>query len=304
MMPSQTPQSPSATPIPKRIIQTARYRDLTLKQRAFVANVRLLNPDFEWRFFDDGDVEQFIDSEFPEHRRTFDAFAFPIQRYDFFRYLAVYRLGGFYLDLDILLATGLASLRPLGCVFPFEGLTFSELLRSRGMDWEIGNYAFGAAAGHPFLEAVINNCVRGQRDQAWVRPMFIGVPLLSRAQHTVLYTTGPGLLSRTLADNPALGSQVTVLFPDDVCDAAGWNRFGDFGVHLMEGTWRQAGFLRRRLTQRIEAATLAKIVRRARRFGPTRTVPGHTGVGSSPRAAEVQGTSRHYQGRERHAEIQ
>jgi hypothetical protein len=189
-------------------------------------------------------------------------------------------------------------------VFPFEGLTFSELLRSHGMDWEIGNYAFGAAAGHPFLEAVIDNCVRGQRDQAWVRPMFKGVPLLSRAQHTVLYSTGPGLLSRTLAENPGLGSRVTVLFPDDVCDAAGWNHFGEIGVHLMDGSWRQAGYLRRRLTQRIEAATLARLVQRGRRIGATRTVPGHTDAAPSPRAARVPGESQHYESMRRHAETQ
>ena len=289
--------------IPKRIIQTGKQRELSLKQRAFVANVRLLNPDFEWRFFDNDDVGRFIDSEFPQHRGTFDAFAFPIQRYDFFRYLAIYRFGGFYLDLDVLLATGLAQLCPLGCVFPFEGLTFSDLLRRQGMDWEIGNYAFGAGPGHPFLQAVIDNCVRGQQEPAWVRPMFKGVPVLSRAQHTVLYSTGPGLLSRTLAENPGLGSLVTVLFPDDVCDAAGWNRFGDIGVHLMEGTWRQATFLRRRLTQRVEAARLVTLVERSRRLGPTRRVPGHTGVEGAPLAAEVP-KKPHHQSVGTHAEIQ
>jgi mannosyltransferase OCH1-like enzyme len=143
--------------IPLRIIQTARDRDLTLKQRAFSANLRLLNPDHEWRFFDNGDVHQFVRDEFPRFRDVFEAFAFPIQRYDFFRYLAVYRLGGFYFDLDVLLASRLSELPASSCVFPFEGLTFSRLLRKYGMDWELGNYAFGAAAGHPFLEAVIDN---------------------------------------------------------------------------------------------------------------------------------------------------
>ena len=51
------------------------------------------------------------------------------------------------------------------CVFPFEELTLSRLLRHHGIDWEIGNYAFGAEAGHAFLEAVIENCVRAQRDR-------------------------------------------------------------------------------------------------------------------------------------------
>jgi hypothetical protein len=235
--------------------------------------VRLLNPQYDWCFFDDLDVELFIDRDFPRYRRTFDSFSFPIQRYDFFRYLAVYRLGGFYLDLDVLLTKELSLLRPSGCVFPFEGLTFSRLLRGYGMDWEIGNYAFGAEAGHPFLKAVIENCVKAQEDPSCTQAMMSGVPLLSKAAHNVLYTTGPGLLSRTLAENAALASTVTVLFPEDVCDIQSWHTFGDFGVHMMDGTWRpRTNWFRRRLAQRCEAWAMQRLVRQARRLGKTRDV--------------------------------
>jgi hypothetical protein len=264
--------------IPARIIQTAKHRHLSLKQRAMTANLRLLNPDYEHLFFDNDDVERFIDREFPQYRHVFDAFRFPIQRYDFFRYLAVYRLGGFYFDLDVLLASELSSLLATGCVFPFEGLTFSHLLRSYGMDWEIGNYAFGAAAGHPFLEAVVENCVRAQKDPSWVEPMMRGVPPFSRADHYVLYTTGPGMVSRTLAENPALAATVTVLFPEDVCDARTWNVFGSYGVHLMDGTWRpSASFVRRQIAQRWEVWALQRRIRQSRRLGKTRSLVAAAG---------------------------
>ena len=251
--------------IPARIIQTGKERDLPLKQRAFSTNLRLLNPGYEWCFFSDDEVERFVDAEFPQYRPTFDAFAFPIQRYDFFRYLAVYRLGGFYFDLDVLLARPLESLRAHECVFPFEGLTFSRLIRAHGIDWEIGNFAFGATPHHPFLKAVIENCVTAQNDRGWVRAMMRGVPPLSRPDYQVLVTTGPGLLSRTFAENPQLASSVTVLFPDDVSDTSAWNRFGDFGVHLMEGSWRpRMSRLRRRLAQRVEAWTLKRLIQHRR----------------------------------------
>jgi hypothetical protein len=262
--------------IPRRIIQTAKTHNLSLKHRAMMANLKLLHPDYEHCFFDNAEVEAFIDREFPTYRGVFDGFRFPIQRYDFFRYLAVYRLGGFYFDLDVLLATDLSPLVPTGCVFPFEGLTLSQLLRSYDMDWEIGNYAFGAAAGHPFLEAVIENCVRAQREPAWVQPMMRGVPPLSGAEYSVLYTTGPGLVSRTLAENIALAKTVTVLFPDDVCDIDSWNRFGDFGVHLMEGTWRlPSSYLRRRVAQTIEFWAIQRCIKEGRRRGATRHIPAH-----------------------------
>jgi mannosyltransferase OCH1-like enzyme len=74
--------------IPKRIIQTDKSRDLPLPSKAAVANLRLLNPDFEYLFFDDTHVREFIDAEFPEYRPVFNSFPVKIQRYDFIRYLA------------------------------------------------------------------------------------------------------------------------------------------------------------------------------------------------------------------------
>ena len=259
-------------PIPKRIIQTGKSVNLPLQAQAAVCNLKLLNPDFEYLFFDDQQVEVFLSREFPQYRAVFDSFRFPIQRYDFFRYLVVFHYGGFYFDLDVFLASDLSSLLESGCVFPFEGLTFSRYLRNhKGMDWQIGNYAFGAAPGHPFLHAVIENCVRGQKDSKWVEPMMQGVPPMSREEFLVLNTTGPGLLSRTLGENPALAERVTVLFPEDVCDFRNWNRFGDLGIHLMDGSWRtKKGFLMRRLAQYWEARTMQRLLKQSRQLGRTR----------------------------------
>ncbi len=178
---------------------------------------------------------------FPEYRSIFDSFRVPIQRYDFFRYLAVYHFGGFYFDLDVFLASGLADLLDFGCVFPFEELTINVFLRREyGMDWEIGNYAFGAAAGHPFLHAIIKNCVKAQTGPASGHDaMMRSIPRMFREDYYVPNTTGPGLVSRTLAEYPDAAKQVKVLFPENVCDSTNWHRFGAFGVHLMGGTWRK-----------------------------------------------------------------
>jgi len=258
--------------IPRRIIQTGKTRDLPLLAQAAVANLKCLNPEFEYLFFDDEAVTSFVKTEFPQHWKVFESFRFPIQRFDFFRYLAVYRHGGFYFDLDVILASDLSSLLESGCVFPFEGLTLSDFLRNQHkMDWEIGNYAFGAAAGHPFLEAVIENCVRAQKDPSWVKPMMRGAPFLSKKEYFVLNTTGPGLVSRTLAEHPELATTVEVLFPDDVCDVSKWNRFGEFGIHFMEGSWRaRKSYLLRRLAQRWEVLKMQGLLKRSLRLGKSR----------------------------------
>jgi len=262
--------------IPARIVQTGRSRDLTLAQRASTASLKCLNPDFEYKFFDDDDVTAFIEDEFPEYREIFDGFPFRIQKYDFFRYLAVFRFGGFYFDLDVFLAESLTPLLDNECVFPFEELTLSRYLRRRyQMDWEIGNYAFGAVASHPFLEAVIHNCIRVQQDAGWVRPMLDDIPRLFRRDFEVFHTTGPGLLSRSLAEHPELTKDVIILFPDNVCDARNWHQFGNFGVHAQEGSWRpKANYVRRRLSNRWESWARGRLMRKSVVMGPKRDLPG------------------------------
>ena len=176
--------------------------------------------------------------------------------------------------MDVLLAANLSELLNCECVFSFEALTINQYLRAEHrMDWEVGNYAFGAAPGHPFLLAIIENCLRAQNDRNWAATMLRSVPRIFRDQYYVQCTTGPGLVSRTLAEFPDAEKHVTVLFPKDVCDAAHWNQFGQFGVHLMEGTWRKPkGWLFRRLLGYWELFMLNKLSRESRRMGRQRSL--------------------------------
>jgi hypothetical protein len=260
--------------IPRRIIQADWSVDLPLLAKAATTNLRLLNPDFEYLFFNDPRVEQFIDTEFPQYRPVFDSFSLRIQRYDFFRYLAIYRFGGFYFDTDVLLAYGLEDLLDFSCVFPFEHLSIHRFLCDKyGMDWEIGNYAFGSVAGHPFLEAIIKNCVRAQQNPEWAKAMLKSVPRMFRGDSLVLATTGPGLVSRTLAEHPAARDQVKVLFPEDVCDPNSWYCFGGYGVHLQVGRWRKReGLLRRVLRRRWELTTRKALLKESLKRGRKRSL--------------------------------
>jgi mannosyltransferase OCH1-like enzyme len=260
--------------IPKRIIQCGKAPadQQPLACQASAANARLLNPDYEYFFFDDPAIADFVKREFPEYVDVFARFPFPIQRVDFFRYLAVYRLGGFYLDLDVFLAKGLDPLTSHACVFPFEELTLSRHLREHhGLDWEIGNYAFGAAPNHPFLRAVIGNCIRSLEQPAWALELYRNIPAPFRGQFVVTNTTGPGLVTRTLAENRDLRGSVTVLFPHDVREPQSWHNFGDFGAHLMAASWRQTdGIVRRRLARLWETRARRRLTTESRALGATR----------------------------------
>jgi inositol phosphorylceramide mannosyltransferase catalytic subunit len=261
--------------IPRRIIQIGKDHRFSLRDQAVMSNMKLLNPDFEYLYFDNAQKEEFVKQEFPQYRAVYDDFQFPIQRYDFFRYLAVYRYGGFYFDLDVLLASGLSALLEHSCVFSFEALTLSHFLRKNlEMDWQVGNYAFGAAPGNIFLEAIIENCIRGQRDPHWIEPMMRGSPPLLHDEFFVINSTGPGLVSRTLAENPEMGKGVTVLFPEDVADVRNWNSFGNFGVHLADASWRpNKSYVRRKFSDFCWRWMQSRIVKQGRKLGKSRTYP-------------------------------
>jgi inositol phosphorylceramide mannosyltransferase catalytic subunit len=263
-----------AEQIPRRIIQTGNSRNLPLQARAATMNLRLLNPNFEYLFFDDAQVEEFIDAEFPQYRSVLDSFCVRIQRYDLFRYLAIYRFGGFYFDIDVLLVSPLDDLLGFGCVFPFEHLGINKYLSKKyGMDWEVGNYAFGAAAGHPFLKAIIKNCIRAQQHPEWAHAMLKPIPRMFRSENFVLVTTGPGLVSRTLAEFPGASEQVKVLFPEDIFDRNSWYCFGAYGVHLQVGTWRRReGLVRRVLHRNWEARTRRALLKESLKRGRKRAL--------------------------------
>lgn len=265
----------SALNIPLRIIQTSRTRELSLFEKAAASNLRLLHPTWDYIFFDDSDIRSFVTKEFPEYIDLFLRFPRNIQRVDFFRYLAVYRLGGFYFDLDVFLCKPLDELVGQSCIFPFEEITINEHLRERlGMDWEIGNYGFGARAGHPFLHAAIKNCVRTLTDPTWVEPMLRNIPRCFRDDFFVLHTTGPGMLSRTLAENPGLARDMHVLFPPDVRMEKDWHKFGDYGVHVMAASWRTKGsYIKRRLGLLWERRCNKRAVAASAGMGGTRQLP-------------------------------
>jgi len=98
-----------------------------------------------------------------------------------------------------------------------------------------------------------------------------GIPRLFRAEFHVLNTTGPGLVSRTIAENPHLTKEMTILFPEDVCDESTWHQFGNFGVHAQEGSWRSGGsYLRRRLANLWEVWARRRALEESRLRGKIR----------------------------------
>ena len=179
------------------------------------------------------------------------------------------------IDLDVLLAQSISPLLDHTCVLSFEELTVNQFLRRNyGMDWEVANYGFGAAPQNAFIGSLIENCVRFLNEPSWGYQMMQGVPGAFQELLIVPCTTGPGMVSRTLAENPHLAKDVTILFPEDVCDERTWHQFGNFGVHLQQGAWRSRhGYVRRRLANLWESRMRRRLHRESRAHGKSRSLP-------------------------------
>ena len=87
--------------IPKNIIQTWKTNVVPQRYMSLIESVKINNPDYNYLFFTDENIEDFFKIHYPSYYSTYLNLPVKIQKIDFFRYVAIYHYGGFYLDLDM-----------------------------------------------------------------------------------------------------------------------------------------------------------------------------------------------------------
>jgi mannosyltransferase OCH1-like enzyme len=209
------------------IIQTWKTLELIPEHYELVMKMRSHNPSAKNLFFSDKTIEQFILLYFPTYHETFRSFKYNIQRIDFFRYLAVYKFGGLYLDLDMDITTSFENLDQSQCIFPVETRD------SESGNILLGNYAFYAPANHPFLrhiiDCIVNSIINDDEISAAQQKH------TDPAEHVYVYfTTGPELVTWAYHSFPDK-STITLLEPSNGFVK---NCFGDYGRHCSFGTWK------------------------------------------------------------------
>lgn len=215
--------------IPKRLIVThVAEHHLESKLRYCLERMKALHPDWEYLFFSDGDCRDFISDHAPEFAELYDWYPQAVMRADLFRLLAVHRLGGFYLDTDMLIEEKLDPLLKHSAVFSIEEQLKTHYITSRfprwmwkyENDWSLANYAFAAEKEHPFVGAILEE-------------------LITRSTHfeaedctssEILHSTGPEAVTTVYFRNLEKWSDVTVLKTEGC-------RFGPYGKHLVHSIW-------------------------------------------------------------------
>lgn len=160
--------------IPRVLHQTYPRVDLPDALAANVHALRRVNPGWDHRFYDDDAIERFIADHYGGAMLTAYRLIDPsygAARADLFRYLAVYRLGGVYLDIKSRFS------RPIDAVLSGdEGFVVSYWSNRPGERYEgyglhhpipgspcgeIQQWHVIAAPAHPFLRAVIEAVLTG-----------------------------------------------------------------------------------------------------------------------------------------------
>ena len=154
--------------IPKIIHQTFKTKELPEELRVSVESLKKLNPDFEYRYYDDEDCYNFIKENYDEETLSLYSSINPkygSSKSDFFRYLLMYKVGGVYLDIkssakiplnDIILPTDEYLLTH------WEGRDWNQILNY--YHGEFQNWHIICKPNHPFLEKTIELVKRNIRN--------------------------------------------------------------------------------------------------------------------------------------------
>jgi mannosyltransferase OCH1-like enzyme len=217
--------------IPKIIIQTWKTSAIPAKYQPLVDSVKYKNPTYEYKFFTDIDIEEFLKNNYPEYYRTYMNLPVKIQKIDFFRYVAIYHYGGFYLDLDMTVLEPLDELLIQECVFPIDEFIGPAMCHSKryknfcdnNMNFLLGQYAFAAEPRHPFIKLLIDNI--HQNVNLYIKNY------TPNSEHYVYLTTGPDFVSNLYMDYPNKSS-IQILEYDKR------QYFGKYARHNYFGTWK------------------------------------------------------------------
>ena len=184
-------------PIPKIIHQCFVRKDNLPPSILHVQNtLKSLNPEWEYRLYDDQDMLDFIKANYDEKvLRAYNKInpLYGAARADFFRYLLIYKVGGAYFDIKS------CATRPLDDIIAGHDYVLAHWISFPTGKWGMSNkYPYGefqqwhviAAPGHPFLKAVIDAVVKNIEDysvEKW------GVGKLG-----VLLLTGPKVYTESI----------------------------------------------------------------------------------------------------------
>ncbi len=231
----------SVDKIPKIIIQTWKDDDIPEKYTEDIQAMKKYNDNYNFMFFNDNDIVKFLETHYPEYYESYKKLPIIIQKIDYFRYIAVYHYGGFYMDLDMRGMHSLDELLDYDCIFPVdqnihEGMCHRTRFKNyceNGMDFMLGQYAFGAKPKNDFIKKLIDTIHHNidfyiseynkvKEDEAYFR---------ANKNHYVYCTTGPDFVTDVYMSYENKKDIHILEYPMG-------QYFGKYAKHNYYGTWK------------------------------------------------------------------
>jgi len=136
--------------IPKVIYQTySSQKEIPLLARFHIWNMLRMNPEYEYHFYNDADIDAFILEEFGAGIfKQYSKLAIGAAKADFFRYAILLKKGGIYLDIDSKINSKLDS---------WISKSDKAIITKEGNPGFYVQWALIYDKGHPFLAKTIEN---------------------------------------------------------------------------------------------------------------------------------------------------
>jgi hypothetical protein len=139
--------------IPKKIFQTYKvtFDELSDSAKKLIQGWKENNPDYEYHYYSDKDIEDFIIEHYDEAwYQRYLSLEYPVMKADVFRILVVYVYGGFYTDLDM------ESKKPIDLINKKNTLACVGA-HSNGLFF---HPFFGFAAKHPMMKYLVESLAK------------------------------------------------------------------------------------------------------------------------------------------------
>ena len=188
------------TKIPKIIHHVCDYPDgIPDNLRTLAATWKQYHPDWEQRFWDRQQMEQFVRTVCPDFEPYYRAFPHNVQRWDAIRYLILYHIGGMYVDLDYECFRSFdAVLHGRSCCIAVEPALNAQCY---GLSQILSNALMAAAPGNRFMARIIDE----------LKALDLAEMTHLETWKFVLESTGPLMLTRVY-DSAVRKKEIT-LFP-------------------------------------------------------------------------------------------
>ena len=193
--------------IPRIIHQT--WKDSSVPQWALPTthSWRDMNPDYEYRLWDDKDAEALIRERYPELVPAYMNHMVPVQRADVFRYAVVHAFGGVYADIDVHCNVPVDNwlqhdLFNVDMILGWEALSSRKEVEAKhfAVEYQLCQWTFAAAPGNWLLRSVLDDIVA----------------YYDRKMHevsvSIIRSTGPGMFSSAI--QRALKRRFNITFGD------------------------------------------------------------------------------------------